>query len=94
MTYRTAPLPPGWARIRAAVLERDGHRCTWRDDGVRCIEAATDVDHIGDPNDHRPANLRSLCGWHHDRRTAQQAAAARARLPKMARPAERHPGLV
>ena len=24
---RTSPLPPNWASIRRAVLERDGHRC-------------------------------------------------------------------
>lgn len=49
------------ARLRAAVLERDGHRCQLRLDG--CTAIATQADHIrsrelaGDGLD----NLRAAC---------------------------------
>jgi hypothetical protein len=91
---RTSPRPIGWKKIRLAILGRDGYRCTWIDEatGLRCEAQATDVDHIGDNDDHSEANLRSLCGWHHDKRTGAQASAARwSRRPQ---PTKRpHPGL-
>ncbi|EPD63164.1 HNH endonuclease [Streptomyces sp. HGB0020] len=93
-SWRTAPRPTGWKRIRLGILERDDGQCTWIDDGERCTEPATDVDHIGDPEDHSPGNLRSLCGYHHRKRTALQARAARGPLPSRRRPAEAHPGLI
>jgi hypothetical protein len=106
---RRSTLPPEWApEIRPAILDRDGHRCTWitdLDDGgpsdylagdydpdLRCPRRATDVDHIGDAHDHSPGNLRSLCSWHHDRRSSKQGNAARRRYSNR-RPPERHPGL-
>ena len=94
--------------VRPAVLARDGYRCTWLDgypDGgherylagryhthQRCQQPARDVDHVGDRHDHRPESLRSLCGWHHDRRSSAQGNAAR-RRPSNRRPVEEHPGL-
>jgi 5-methylcytosine-specific restriction enzyme A len=58
----SAPMPPGWAALRAAVLARDGRTCQL------CGSPATDVDHIvprsaGGSDD--PANLRSLCARCH-----------------------------
>lgn len=88
---RKATLPPDWPAIRRLVLERDGHRCTWPDPDERCTAPATDVDHIGDRHDHHPDNLRSLCGPHHDQRTAAQGVAAR--NAKRYRPQPPHPGL-
>lgn len=91
---RRATLPPNWAAIRRIVLERDGHRCVeLMRNGSRCRDKANQVDHIGDPDDHTPGNLRSLCQWHHDRKSSQQGNAARTRLTSR-RPAERHPGLL
>lgn len=52
-----------WARVRPAVLERDGHRCTIRARG--CTGVATQVDHVvsvvegGSWFD--PENLRASC---------------------------------
>lgn len=92
--WRTAPRPRGWKALRAQALERDANQCTWIDDGQRCTEPATDADHIGDPEDHRLDNLRALCGYHHRKRTALQARAARGPLPSRSRPPEPHPGLV
>lgn len=108
---RISPLPPGWkTHIRPRILARDGHRCTWvagvPDGGHplapgadthprRCATRATDVDHIGDPDDHDERNLRALCGPHHDGRTALQANRARWSRPqaRRQRPKPRHPGL-
>lgn len=90
---RKAQLPPGWAAIRARILQRDGHQCTATDDGVRCTHKATDVDHIDDPADHADANLRALCDWHHKKRSSAQGNAARKRIPEKRRP-EPHPGLI
>lgn len=73
---RVVPLPRGWKRLRELVLGRDNHRC------VMCGAVATHVDHI------KPAhlggtdeldNLQSLCEYHHFRKTAQEARAARSR---------------
>lgn len=91
---RRAQLPPDWAsRIRPMVLERDGQQCAIYDDGVRCTYRATDVDHIGDKNDHSPQNLRAICDWHHKKRSSAQGNAARKRIPEKRRP-EPHPGLI
>lgn len=90
---RKATLPPHWSRLRRLVLARDGGRCRWVEDGVVCNAPANQVDHVGDPHNHDPANLRALCKWHHDRRSGRQGAAAR-RTPPLNRPRERHPGLL
>lgn len=93
-SWRTVPRPVGWKNIRTTILERDHGVCTWIEDSERCTEQGTDVDHIGDPDDHSPGNLRLLCGYHHRKRTALQARAARGPLPTRRRPTEAHPGLI
>jgi 5-methylcytosine-specific restriction enzyme A len=91
---RAARLPGDWDRLRAVVLDRDGHACQHElRDGMRCGAPATDVDHIGDSDDHDPANLRAMCSWHHAARSARQGAAARWAKHSEKRPRERHPGL-
>lgn len=87
MTRRTSPLPKDWHHIRRAVLERDGHQC------VTCGNPGNEVDHIDDPTNHHPSNLRTLCHPCHAHRTALQANAARWANSTTRRPAERHPGL-
>ena len=96
-SWRTTPLPPAWPTIRAAILQRDHHTCTWTlPSGALCGQPANQVDHTGQPNDHTPASLRSLCTPHHHSRTgtqgAQASATARAARPRH-RPREPHPGL-
>ncbi len=90
---RKATLPSNWDRLRRLVLERDGHRCTWMDQGVRCDAPANQVDHVGGRLDHDPAHLRSLCEWHHNRVSSKQGNAARTRLTQR-RPRRQHPGIV
>lgn len=85
---RRQQLPPGWAKLRQEILERDSWTCQWPGCGGR----ATDVDHIVRGPDHSSANLRALCAYHHRIKSAQEGAAAR--TPATSRhPIERHPGL-
>ena len=91
-------LPDDWKARRRRVLLGDGYRCTWRHDGVRCEELATDVDHIRPGDDHDDSNLRSLCDWHHLKKSSGEGGAARAaarrRVNRRFRRSEPHPGLL
>ncbi len=98
---RKERLPADWAELRRRVLRRDGYQCTAiRDDGegLRCPEPATDVDHIRPGDDHRMSNLRSLCGWHHRRKSSGEGGRARAlarrRYERQFSRVEPHPGLL
>lgn len=94
---RKATLPANWWRLRASVLRRDNHTCQLRDPG--CIGHATEVDHAGDRDDHRPEKLRAACKPCHQLRSSGQGGAAagkaaRARKAARFRPPEPHPGLL
>ncbi len=95
---RRERLPDNWKGIRRRVLIRDGYRCTWLHEGVRCEELATDVDHIARGDDHSESNLRSLCDWHHQQKSSSEGGAARAaarrRINHRFRREEPHPGLL
>lgn len=86
---RRSELPANWTQIRGAALRRDP-ACTLAYPGV-CTGRSTEVDHIDDKHDHRPANLRGVCHECHAKRTQEQARAA-ARPNR--RPPEPHPGLM
>lgn len=64
----------------------------------RCTEPATDVDHIRRGDDHREENLRSLCSWHHNRKSSQEGGEARGAIRKRNAASfsrrEAHPGLL
>lgn len=80
-----------WRRLRRLVLERDGHRCVLPD--CPYLDDPLEVDHIVRPDQggtDDPTNLRTLCLTHHRRKTSAEGRAARL---KLARPAEKHPGL-
>ena len=97
MGRRTAPLPHNWAQLRRLVLNRDGQRCTWTTNGERCTERATDVDHIipaSQGGTDELDNLRALCRWHHERKTAREANAARVKIAPRRRAGESHPGMI
>lgn len=83
---RRATLPPDWPAIAARTLRRDrtcqlAYPGTWhtRHGPTRCAGRSSEVDHIGDPSDHTPGNLRGVCAPCHRRRTQAQSASARAR---------------
>lgn len=93
--WRVSPLPDDWQQLRRLVFERDGYRCVMRmRDGSRCRDRATDCDHVNGDADHSLDNLQSLCAWHHRRKTAKQANAARNVQGRMTerRPRAKHPG--
>ena len=62
-THAAVPLPSNWPNIRAAVLDRDEHRC------VQCGRLCPhprhhDVDHVvprSEGGGHDLANLRTIC---------------------------------
>lgn len=89
---RRSRLPKNWPSIRNTILKRDGYQCVALDDGTRCTQPATDVDHIEPGDNHNERNLQSLCAWHHSRKTAAEAAASRPTPVSRNRPKERHPG--
>lgn len=76
---------PDWPRVRALILDRDGHRCQWpvEDDYGRvrlCGAYANQVDHKKrDPvhDDDSPENLWALCDRHHSYKTELEAAEQR-----------------
>lgn len=90
---RTTPLPPGWARIRVRVLQRDRWCCQLHYDG--CLRRASEVDHVGEPDDHRDEVLRAVCHPCHATRSGRQGAAVtNGRHAQRRRPPEPHPGLL
>lgn len=96
---RRSRLPADWEKRRKRVLRRDGYRCTaYLSDGSRCAEPGNEVDHVRPGDDHDDSNLRTLCAWHHARKSAQEgAAAAAAKRRKAAKKflrTEAHPGLL
>lgn len=77
---RRAELPSNWTSTTARILRLDpecqlAYPGTWPTGSgmARCLGVSTEVDHIDDPLDHHPANLRSVCQPCHRRRTQQQA---------------------
>jgi 5-methylcytosine-specific restriction enzyme A len=111
--WRTTPLPPEWPSLRKAALQRDEYRCTWFPGGsvqgwdyaqsythpYRCTAVATDVDHIGNNNDHSLHNLRSLCKQHHSSKTSSFAHRTmnernKSQAQRNAGKGKKHPGLV
>jgi hypothetical protein len=98
------PLPPGWGGkngIQQSILIRDRRRCQWGsvpDDLAeygQCSKTATEVDHIGDSEDHSYDNLRALCDSHHQLRSSRQGGAVKHRIAEQTkRPVEKHPGII
>jgi len=87
-------------RVREQALDRDGHRCTAvMQNGQRCPETTNlEAAHLGQwqPGEHTTVDMvRTLCHWHHNRETQQQAATARTQAthtkPSPTRPPEQHP---
>ena len=99
-SWRSAPLPAGWARIREAVFSRDGYSCqAILPDGSQCPNGGPfECDHLGDPSDHSLQSLQTLCSPCHRRKSASEAnAAMRLRRKeidgRLRKPVEGHPGM-
>lgn len=98
---RRSRLPADWPQRVAAVLKRDGYRCTHVrvDTETRCTERATDADHVVHGDDHRLSNLAAKCGYHHREKTAGEgnrarAAAIAAQKARAAAENAQHPGVL
>lgn len=97
---RKETLPSNWESLRQAVFRRDGHRCVViKANGQRCWDRDVECDHIDDPLDHRMENLRSVCSWHHLRKSGSQggkgkADARQAQRDALLRKPGIHPGLL
>lgn len=96
---RRQELPPDWDTRRLRIFRRDGYRCTHRDVyGERCTGPAEECDHIVPGGDHSDENLRSLCSWHHGKKSGAEGARAaylnRKRHDRKFRRTEVHPGLM
>lgn len=86
--------------VRKACLDRDDHQCTAQlRDGGRCPEVTNlEAAHWQRwmPGERTTVDMvRTLCHWHHNLETQQEALAARKNLPPLleTRPREKHPGL-
>lgn len=90
---RRKRLPPDWSRRRRRILRRDP-TCQLLFDC--CTTVSTEVDHKDRGDDHRDRNLQGVCGPCHKRKTAAEAAEARAQNPPPTRrrPIEEHPGVL
>lgn len=94
---RSQALPADWPQRRDTVRRRAGGRCEGRVEGVRCPARGTECDHVtpharGGADD--LSNLQWLCTPCHKRKTAKEAAQARAAIRnRRYRPPEPHPGL-
>jgi 5-methylcytosine-specific restriction protein A len=92
---RREELPPDWPALRQATFDRDGKRCTWKTNDMRCDEPATQCDHVVPGykgGTHDLSNLTSLCEPHHRKKSAMEGVQARAERREAARrPPERHP---
>lgn len=96
---RLSRLPANWTQLRKRILRRDGYKCTAKlDSGRRCLDYATDVDHIVAGDDHSESNLRSLCGSCHQKKSSREGGAAwaqkRREIEQRFRRTESHPGSI
>ena len=84
--------PDGDPAAYLATLYDPRHQLRY-DPDTRCVETSElEVDHAGERTDHRAEALRTLCHWHHAKRSSAQGNAAR-RRPSNRRKPEEHPGL-
>lgn len=79
----------------------DDRKCQWileAEGRQRCLEPATDVDHVKPGDDHSIANLQSLCDTHHKGKSSAEGNAAlwkkRREVNARFRRTEEHPGLL
>jgi 5-methylcytosine-specific restriction protein A len=84
---RHSRLPPGWSKIRAAVLKKQP---TCQINGPSCTYVSTQADHIVAGDDHSMGNLQGVCYPCHATKSSTEGHTAK---PTRRRPPERHPGL-
>lgn len=77
---RRAELPRDWIAICRRIKIRDDFTCR-ECGGTKCNNEYLEVDHIGDPLDHRDENLRTLGKACHLKKTRKQAQAKTRKRP-------------
>lgn len=86
-------LPKDWPARKLKVFRLKGRVCALAYEC--CTGWATEVDHIGDNDDHSIENLQPVCSDCHDVKTRKQSKlAARAKADLLHPRAEKHPGLL
>lgn len=90
---RKETLPANWEYLRQRTFKRDGYRCVATTiDGTRCRETKNlECDHVGARDNHELSNLRTLCHWHHLRRSSGQGGRAAAQAQRKRRVQFRRP---
>lgn len=98
---RRQRLPSDWPSIRKRIWRRDQGLCQVKlpgQRGRRCLQPASDVDHIEPGDDHRDENLQCICDWHHTKKSSSEGGLAlqakRRRARNQFRRTEEHPGLL
>lgn len=97
---RKERLPGNWLSLRKQAFDLYGRQCYVVENGVRCAEEATDIDHVKHGDDHSLDNLRPICRRHHKTKSSsegwealrRQKRIARARAEKKFGHNEEHPG--
>lgn len=89
---RRSELPADWeSAYRKPTMKAARGLCQIR--GPRCTHRATQIDHVGDKDDH--TRLRAACKPCHADRSSEQGVIARSDKKKRGlRPQERHPGRI
>lgn len=94
----TTRYPSNWKTLKKATFHRCGGQCeVITEQGTRCPNAATEIDHmtpIAEGGTHQMVNLRGVCQPHHRQKTRAETARGQARRPRERRPLEKHPGLL
>lgn len=69
---RRSRLPGNWSSLRNRVFKEKGRQCYIMEDGVRCTNHATEVDHLRAGDDHSMANLFPICSPHHASKSGRE----------------------
>lgn len=78
-------LPADWLWRRAETFRTKGRICYVVEDGHRCTNEATEVDHRLAGDDHDLANLEPICSRHHASKSSSEGWHAMNRKKKAAR---------
>ena len=90
MAWRTKPMPPGWAKTQARIIERDRGCCyVCKKPGAREVDHKKPTSQGGSEDDSNLGAIHTSC---HRRKTARENANRRRLLRK--REPEGHPGLL
>lgn len=82
---RRGRLPRDWLHRRQEVFKIHGRQCYIVEDGHRCTNESTEVDHVNAGDDHSFENLRPICHPHHRSKSSSEGWQALNKKKKEAR---------